>query len=317
MTKQEKHLEWLELRRSGIGGSDISAILGMNPWTTPVDVYTSKVNPPDAEDKGNLAMRIGTELEDLVAKLFEEQTGKSVERYNKTIQDGILLGNVDRLVVPAGSKVASHKGEIRATEGVECKTSSDLAWAEIPLHYQLQCQWYMGLIPSLTKMYVPVLFLKYKDFRIYELERDQAVIDKIQDYARKWWAKHVEAGVCPEATTYTEASDLYPKSRSASVVATDEVLRAVVSLGSINEQIKALEEQAAKEKTTICKFLKDNDTLTNNQGMMLATWKTNKDSLKVDYKGVVKELNPDKAIIEKYTTTQAGARVFKIKTTKE
>ena len=61
---------------------DISAILWKNPWKTPLCVYNDKVNPP-SEDKVILAMRVDTELEDLVARLFIEETGKEVQRYNK------------------------------------------------------------------------------------------------------------------------------------------------------------------------------------------------------------------------------------------
>jgi predicted phage-related endonuclease len=34
--------EWLVLRRKGIGGSDVSAILGINPWKTAMDVWLEK-----------------------------------------------------------------------------------------------------------------------------------------------------------------------------------------------------------------------------------------------------------------------------------
>ena len=39
--------EWLSARRTGIGGSDIAAILGLSPWRTPLDVYRDKVDGED------------------------------------------------------------------------------------------------------------------------------------------------------------------------------------------------------------------------------------------------------------------------------
>ena len=36
---------FVERRRSGIGGSDISAIVGLSDWSTPYDVWRSKVDP--------------------------------------------------------------------------------------------------------------------------------------------------------------------------------------------------------------------------------------------------------------------------------
>lgn len=312
MTKEEQHKNWLETRRNGIGGSDISAILGLNPWRTPMDIYLSKVNPPD-EDKGTLAMRIGTELEDLVARLFTEETGKEVQRYNRTIQNDMLIANVDRLVVPEGSKVASHKGEIRATEGVECKTSSDAPWDEVPDYYQLQVQWYMGLIPSITKFYVPVLFLKYKQFKVYEIERDNDVIFAIQHFAKQWWKKCIEGGEKPSAHTYVDCGEKFAKSKASTIEASEDITEKVTRLSELQEQIKVLEADAEKAKVAICEFMKDNDTLINSQNKVLATWKTNKDSEKINYKAICQELKPNAELVSKYTSTQAGARVFKLK----
>ena len=30
--------EWLNERRTGIGGSDAAAVMGLNPWKSPLDV---------------------------------------------------------------------------------------------------------------------------------------------------------------------------------------------------------------------------------------------------------------------------------------
>ena len=32
-------------RKLGIGGSDIAPIMGLSPWSTPLDVYRDKMNP--------------------------------------------------------------------------------------------------------------------------------------------------------------------------------------------------------------------------------------------------------------------------------
>lgn len=35
--------EWLYFRRTGIGGSDASAVLGLNPWKSNVELYKEKL----------------------------------------------------------------------------------------------------------------------------------------------------------------------------------------------------------------------------------------------------------------------------------
>ena len=38
--------QWLELRRQSLGGSDISAALGLNRWRSPMEVWAEKVGLP-------------------------------------------------------------------------------------------------------------------------------------------------------------------------------------------------------------------------------------------------------------------------------
>ena len=96
--------EWTALRSTTIGGSDAAAILGLNPYKSPYALWaekTGKVIPEDISQKE--AVRLGTDLEEYVAKRFTEATGKKVRRENYTVfrddmpyahaNYGWLLGN--------------------------------------------------------------------------------------------------------------------------------------------------------------------------------------------------------------------------------
>lgn len=67
--------EWLEHRKTGIGGSDAAAIVGMNPYVTPFALWADKTGRMPAKED-NEAMRQGRDLEQYVADRFTEQTGK-------------------------------------------------------------------------------------------------------------------------------------------------------------------------------------------------------------------------------------------------
>lgn len=54
--------EWLEWRRGGIGGSDIAAVLGISPWTTPHGLFLEKSGRKQGF-YGNFATRKGSETE--------------------------------------------------------------------------------------------------------------------------------------------------------------------------------------------------------------------------------------------------------------
>lgn len=65
------HTAWLEARSYGIGGSDASAIMGMNPYKNNIELFEEKTGrriPEDISDKPYV--KYGTEAEPLIRQLF-------------------------------------------------------------------------------------------------------------------------------------------------------------------------------------------------------------------------------------------------------
>ena len=142
--------EWLQLRKSGIGGSDAGAICGLNPYASPMSVYRDKTTE-DLSDMDSETMRQGRDLEDYVARRFMEATGLKVRRSNmmyRSEEHPFMIADVDRLIV----------GE---DAGLECKTASAYnadKWkdGEVPLHYLMQCCHYMA-VTGRSAWYIAVL----------------------------------------------------------------------------------------------------------------------------------------------------------------
>lgn len=64
--------DWLQARKNTIGGSDASAVVGMNPYKSNVDLWlekTGQVTPEDISDKPYV--KFGTEAEPLMRELFK------------------------------------------------------------------------------------------------------------------------------------------------------------------------------------------------------------------------------------------------------
>ena len=64
--------EWLQHRKSRIGGSEASAIVGMNPYMTNVDLWeykTGRKRPVDISDKDYV--QYGIKAEDHLRELFK------------------------------------------------------------------------------------------------------------------------------------------------------------------------------------------------------------------------------------------------------
>ena len=119
--------EWLRLRKNGIGGSDAGAVCGLNPYSSPMNVYRDKTTD-ETDDTDSESMRQGRDLEDYVAQRFTEATGLKVRRSNKmyrSVEYPFMLADVDRLVV----------GE---DAGLECKTARyrPITWSSVSITWQ-------------------------------------------------------------------------------------------------------------------------------------------------------------------------------------
>jgi putative phage-type endonuclease len=69
-------------RSTALGASDAAAALGLDPYRSPTDVWMEKTNQ-GTEVAGSIAMRLGNLLEDPVAQLYAEQTGRQVRRHKR------------------------------------------------------------------------------------------------------------------------------------------------------------------------------------------------------------------------------------------
>lgn len=64
--------EWLKARGNTIGGSDASAVLGMNPYKTNEDLWLEKTGQAIPEDiSGKACVEYGTDAEPLLRELFK------------------------------------------------------------------------------------------------------------------------------------------------------------------------------------------------------------------------------------------------------
>lgn len=200
--------EWLEHRRRTIGGSDAAAIVGLSNWATPLTVYMDKKGLiPDKPD--SIPMRIGRELEETVARLWMEETGKKCQRRNAILINPRIPfahANVDRWVV----------GE---NAGLECKTTSEMNMktfrgGEYPANYYVQCMHYMALTGA-DRWYLAVL-VGNRELFTFTIERDEAEIIALMEQEKAFYENHLLPDIMPEPTGKDAdgeaVSALYPES---------------------------------------------------------------------------------------------------------
>ncbi|MDR3348827.1 MAG: YqaJ viral recombinase family protein [Acidaminococcales bacterium] len=247
---------WLESRRRGIGGSDAAAIVGLNPYVSPFQVYCDKMGLlPEKEDTE--AMRQGRDFEGYVARRFMESTGKKVRRENYVLahpERDFLIANVDRLVV----------GE-RA--GLECKTTSvynrtDFEGGDVPPQYYAQCLHYM-LVTGFPKWYLAVLVLN-KGFHVLEMDWHEADAAALLNAEAAFWENHVLKGVPPEPDGTPRAgealSKLYPNSSPGAAVNLCAKEKEIRRLLDVKADIKGLEAEKARLENVLKAELKEGET---------------------------------------------------------
>lgn len=250
-------LEWLKERQRGIGGSDVGAILGVNKWKTPFEVYLEKTEEITEVHETPEAAYWGTELEDLVAKEFTKRTGKKVRRDNKHLIHSkypFMVANIDRRVVGENAIL-------------ECKTANQFLakeWDgdEVPASYILQCQHYMA-VTGADKCYIACLIGGQK-FVWKEIQRDEELIDMIILAEMDFWKNHVEKKV-PPALDGSSASEKYLKERYSNPTPYSEINLKSEYKDMINEYLqlkenmKALETRLKEIENNIKNELADNE----------------------------------------------------------
>lgn len=310
--------EWLEARKSGIGGSDVAAVLGFSPWTSPLDVYLDKTGRAAPQEE-NDAMYWGTRLEALVADKYTEETGLEVRRVNSVLRSEkfpMMLGNIDRAVCVEKGKMPVVNGEFRTPKFLECKTArrKDDNWGiagtdQVPEWYITQVLHYLGLTKCKSAD-LAVLFLESRKFEIYKIEADQDLIARMWERLADWWEAHVVKDVPPPPRSMSDLAKLFPKSVSAEIVASADIEELVKVYSEISAKAKIAKVELEKAKENIALFMGGNDTLLGVDGKPLATFKSRRDSLKTDWEAIAKELGANEEMISKHTRAVAGARTF-------
>jgi putative phage-type endonuclease len=198
--------EQLEVRRTGIGGSEISAVLGESRFAAPYDVWLSKTQGwcvPETED-----MRRGTFLEDGIARWYAHRYGVVESLEPGTVrhaQAPIALCTPDRVVgTESGRRLLSIKSPRRG--GPQWGESGT---DQVPPEYLLQLQWEhlvcSSHYPLSSEMHLAALL--DGDLVVYHAIADAELQARMLDYARTWWRRHVVEGAEPSMEGSSQVRD--------------------------------------------------------------------------------------------------------------
>lgn len=205
--------QWLASRKSGIGGSEIGALLGVSEYMTPFDVFRNKVG--ESKDLSHLPqIEWGHRLEDAVALKAADELGLAARTGG-----GLWQHAAHEFALVTPDRIATRRRSWSGVGLIECKTAgSDEDWADghAPIGYQAQVQWQLGILGFEIGWLACLVLGSSRDFYLVEIKFDKDWFAEMIEVAGKFWHENVLAWEPPMLDLVHPRSDellkeLYPK----------------------------------------------------------------------------------------------------------
>lgn len=194
--------EWLKWRKRGIGGSDVSCLLGINKWKSEMELWLDKTNQTNELSEETEIQMWGHIMEPVLRNHFTEVTGKTVIELKAMLQHPeypFMLADVDGITVDDDNNPAIL--EIKTASAYK---SSD--WDDgVPAYYQTQIQHYL-CVTGMCKAYCAVL-IGGNSFKIYEVDADDEIQSMLIAVEKNFWNK-VQNMIRPEMDGSDAAKEL-------------------------------------------------------------------------------------------------------------
>lgn len=261
-------------RKTGIGGSDAAAILGLSRYKSRVELYLQKLNLISDNQEESEASEWGNILEPIIANKYAEREGKKLiiaPNLFRSEKYPWMIANVDRLI----------EGENAVLECKTCSAYKHTEWGleytdDIPDEYLIQCAHYAIV---LNAKYVEIaVLIGGQRFGVYRYERNKDLEQVLIEHEHDFWHNHILKEVPPSILTYEDASKLWNKDNQKTKQLPKELSDHLKSYFFIRDKIKEYQEQLDFDKAKLCDYLQDASILLNELGIPIATWKSQKTS---------------------------------------
>jgi putative phage-type endonuclease len=186
--------EELKQRRRYIGGSDVAAILGLNPYRNITDVFLEKTGRTHAEPTTSRPADLGNRLEPVLVQLAADTIGDTAE-LNKRFHNEWRSAQVDgwlanrREVIEAKAVGLFNPRFNRDEWGSE---GTD----EVPFMYLVQVLWQLHVSGADTG-HLSALLGGGLGHRLYTIPRNDELIQQINTLVEGFWFENVIADVEP------------------------------------------------------------------------------------------------------------------------
>lgn len=251
-TKDLTREEWLELRRTGIGGSDASVVMGKNPWRSILQLWEDKTGKAPVKDESNEYTYWGNVMESIIRKEFMNRTGLKVRQKHFMMfhpEFTFMFADVDGIVT-------DERGEKCIFEAKTVSQYREDEWKDgsIPVEYMLQVQHYLAVC-GMQKAYIAAL-IGGNHFVYHTISRDEEMIADLIYAEKKFWNYNVKCDIRPEIddseATKAFLARKYERSVKDSIELDRSLEKVLKEYKEVDSQLKDME----KRKTGLSNQLK-------------------------------------------------------------
>lgn len=305
--RSDNRADWLTERSKGLGSSDIATIIGANPYRTPYELWAERKGLAPKAEGNSFLMELGHSLEPVIADFYERYTGRRI--LPESVGDWMyvdeekdfLRASPDRLFeLPKG------RGEgILEIKSTSLRIDPD----DLPRYWFCQLQYQMGIG---QKEHGSIAWLSQgRDLGYQDFDFNPKFYEYLKEQATEFWERYIIGDEEPPLTSPKDYALKYTQHTEGKTLQADsETLTAYHRLKDIKTQIKDLETQEEILTTQIKVALLDAEALIDATGATLLSYKTNKDSERLDSKRLKAEA-PE--LYASYCKTTKGARVLRLK----
>lgn len=282
-----------EDRSTFLGGSDISAVLGISPWATAVDVWEEKTAidagyPGAIDPERARRLRRGQRLEPLIIEMAQEELDLFVIARNCRIHHGeyrYLSAQIDFIYTDDETDQEHYyNGECKSVDPRAAGEWGESGSQDVPTYCLAQVMWGLAITGRREAM---ILALIGDDLRWYKFERDEELCAALIEKGVEFWTKHVIARVPPPITTKDDASKLIRRFQGFCFEAPEELQTMAFELMAAKRTAKNVADEVKdREVSLLQRICNAAETLGDGtapdkigvtaNGRMLLTWNLQK-----------------------------------------
>jgi predicted phage-related endonuclease len=333
-----------QLRALSVGGSEVAALVGLDPNRDAFAIYAEKLGLVEREPP-TPRMRMGKRLERIIAEVYAEETGQVVVWCDQTIRhaertwqaytvDAFVLGSDNPhageiiqsvMRYPIRSVEPSKQTwEIKPFNAIGLMDAKNVSWDQYPLWGEagtdqvpdrIACQiiWYLDAT-GLPWGDVAALF-GGNDLRIYRINYDSNIADVLRGAAEEFVKNHLEPQI-PPPIGHSDTAARYIKQRWP---------RNVAQLREATPDEVALLFRYKNERAVYNEAKSRKDSLENEIKLIIGeaeglrdpvlgkiTWKRTRDTVGTNWREVAAQLHEELAEVKDAEPLSAYAELHEV-----